>query len=77
MFMAQDAKKLRPGVVGGVKGKVGFMSEVCGLTSVVSGRDTEKDVFPMKYDLVSVAPGAEEIKVWNQLDASTSIISLD
>jgi len=62
--------------VGGVKGKVGLMSEVCGLTSAVPGRDVEKDVFPMKYDLVCVRPGAEEIEVWNQLDGSTSIISL-
>jgi len=76
VFMVQDAKKLRPGVVGGVKGKVGLMSEVCGLTSAVPSRDVEKDVFPMKYDLVRVSPGAEEIEVWNQLAGSTSIISL-
>ncbi len=76
MFMAQDAKKLRPGVVGGVKGRVGFMSEVCGLASAVPGRDAEKDVFPMKYDMAIVKPGAQEIEVWNQLDGSTSTISL-
>ena len=77
VFMTQDAKKLRPGVVGGVKGKVGLMSEVCGLASAVPGRDIEKDVFPMKYDFVSIRPGAEEIQVWNQLDGSTSTISSD
>jgi hypothetical protein len=76
VFMVQDAKKLRPGVVGGVKGKVGLMSEVCGITSAVPNRDMNKDVFPMKYDFVFVKPGAEEIEVWNQLDGSTSIISL-
>jgi glutamate synthase domain-containing protein 1 len=76
VFMVQDAKKLRPGVVGGVRGRVGLMSEVCGLTSAVPGRDQQKDVFPMKYDLVCVRPGAEEIEVWNQRDGSTSIISL-
>lgn len=76
VFMVQDTKKLRPGVVGGVKGKVGLMSEVCGLTSAVPGRDLSKDVFPMKYDFVTIKPGAEEIDVWNQLDGSTSIISL-
>jgi hypothetical protein len=75
-FMVHDAKKLRPGVVGGVKGKVGLMSEVCGLNSAVPDRDTEKDVFPMKYDFVSVRPGAGEISVWNQLDGSTSTINL-
>jgi len=76
VFMVQDAKKLRPGVVGGVKGRVGLMSEVCGLTSAVPDRDTEKDVFPMKYDFVAVRPGAEEIEIWNQLDGSTTTISL-
>ncbi len=76
VFMVQDAKKLRPGVVGGVKGKVGLMSEVCGLEAAVPGRDVQKDVFPMKYDFVCVRPGAEEIEVWNQLDGSTSTISL-
>jgi glutamate synthase domain-containing protein 1 len=76
VFVLQDAKKLRPCVVGGVRGKVGIMSEVCGLTEAVPGRDMEKDVFPMKYDLVMVKPGAEEIEVWNQLEGSTSIISL-
>ena len=76
VFMVHDSKKLRPGVVGGIKGKVGLMSEVCGLTSAVADRDMSKDVFPMKYDLVTVKPGAEEIEVWNQLDGSTSTISL-
>lgn len=76
VFMVQDAKKLRPGVVGGVKGRIALMSEVCGLSSAVPGRDVEKDVFPMKYDLVSIAPGAKEITIWNQLEGSTSTISL-
>jgi glutamate synthase domain-containing protein 1 len=66
-FMLQDSKKLRPGVVGGVKGKIGLMSEECGLDSAVPGRDREKDVFPMKYDMVIVEPGAQEVRVWNQL----------
>jgi hypothetical protein len=52
------------------------MSEVCGVTAAVPGRDTSKDVFPMKYEFVFVRPGAEEIEVWNQLDGSTTTISL-
>ena len=52
------------------------MSEVCGLTAAVPDRDVEKDAFPMKYDLVSVRTGAEEIEVWNQLDGSTTTINL-
>ncbi len=76
VFMVHDTKKLRPGVVGGVKGKVCLMSEVCGINSLLPDRETEKDVFPMKYDLGIIEPGAEEIKTWNQLDGSTSTISL-
>jgi glutamate synthase domain-containing protein 1 len=66
-FMVQDAKKLRPGAVGGVKGKYGLMSEECGLESVVPNRDREEDVFPMKYDMAIIKPDAQEVTVWNQL----------
>ncbi|UCG79051.1 MAG: glutamate synthase [Nitrospirota bacterium] len=66
-FMVQDAKKLRPGVVGGVKGKYALMSEECGLDKAIPVRDKTKDIFPMKYDMVIVSPGAREVKVWNQL----------
>lgn len=66
-FMVQDSKKLRPGVVGGVKGKYGLMSEECGLDKAVPERDRSEDIFPMKYDMVIVSPEAKEVKVWNQL----------
>lgn len=66
-FMVQDSKKLRPGVVGGVKGKYALMSEECGLDRVIPERDKDKDIFPMKYDLVIVSPQAGEVKVWNQM----------
>jgi glutamate synthase domain-containing protein 1 len=66
-FMAQDAKKLRPGAVGGAKGKFALMSEGCGVDRVLPQRDRSRDIFPMKYDLVVVTPGAEEVRVWNQL----------
>lgn len=66
-FMLQDAKKLRPGVVGGVKGKYGLMSEECGLDAIVPDRDKSADIFPMKYDMVMIKPDAEEVTVWNQL----------
>jgi glutamate synthase domain-containing protein 1 len=66
-FMVQDAKKLRPGVVGGVTGKYGLMSEECGLESAVPKRDREEDVFPMKYDMVIIKPDAQEVTIWNQL----------
>jgi len=66
-FMLQDAKKLRPGVVGGVKGKFALMSEECGVDRAVPKRDKQKDIFPMKYDMVIVSPQAKEVRVWNQL----------
>ena len=66
-FMVQDAKKLRPGVVGGIPGKYGLMSEVCGLDAALPGRDRSTDIFPMKYDMAIIAPDAREVKVWNQL----------
>jgi len=66
-FMVHDSKKLRPGVVGGKPGKYALMSEVCGVDSAVPDRDTSTDIFPMKYDTVIIAPGAREVKVWNQL----------
>ncbi|MEW6110128.1 MAG: glutamate synthase [Nitrospirota bacterium] len=66
-FMVQDAKKLRPGVVGGVKGKYALMSEECGLDKAVPDRNRSDDIFPMKYEMVIVSPGAEEVKVWNEL----------
>jgi glutamate synthase domain-containing protein 1 len=66
-FMVQDSKKLRPGVVGGIKGKYALMSEECGIDKVIPKRDRSKDIFPMKYDMVIVSPDAQEVKVWNQL----------
>ncbi len=66
-FMLHDSKKLRPGVVGGVKGKYALMSEECGLDSAIPKRDKSKDIFPMKYDMVIVSSQAEGVKVWNQL----------
>ncbi len=66
-FMVHDSKKLRPGVVGGVKGKYALMSEECGVDSAVPERDRGEDIFPMKYDLVTISPLAEEVTVWNQL----------
>jgi len=67
--MVQDSKKLRPGVVGGKKGKYALMSEECGVDSAVPERNRDRDIFPMKYDMVIISPGAEEIRVWNQLHA--------
>ena len=76
VFMVHDTKKLRPGVVGGVKGKIGFFSETCALNYLFPNRDTTKDVYPMKYDFVYVKPDAKEIKIWNQKLGQTTTITL-
>lgn len=67
MFMVQDAKKLRPGAIGGRPGKYALMSEECGVDSAIPDRDRTHDVFPMKYDMVVVQPEAVGVNVWNQL----------
>ncbi len=75
IFMVQDAKKLRPGIVGGVPGKYALMSEVCGVDAVIPERDRSKDVFPMKYDMVMINKDAKEIKIWNQKNGSMSTVN--
>ena len=67
IFMVQDSKKLRPGVVGGAKGKYALMSEMCGLDRAIPQRDRSADIFPSKYDMAMVTPDAQEVQVWNQL----------
>lgn len=74
-FMVQDSKKLRPGVVGGIKGKFALISEECGLDRVVPDRNRSNDIFPMKYDMAIVLPGADEVKVWNQLQRWTTTMN--
>jgi glutamate synthase domain-containing protein 1 len=67
VFMTQDAKKLRPGAIGGGPGKYALMSEECGVDQAVPNRRKAEDIFPMRYDFVTIAPGAQEVQVWNQL----------
>lgn len=68
VFMVQDSKKLRPGVVGGAPGRFALMSEECGLDKAIPDRDKTVDFSPMKYDMVMVTPDARELKQWNQLN---------
>ncbi len=74
-FMVQDSKKLRPGVAGGRKGMVAMSSEECGLDRIIPERDHSIDIFPMKYDMLIIAPEAKEIKLWNQLQGWTTTIN--
>ena len=68
LFMVQDSKKLRPGVVGGKPGIYAFSSEVCGLDAVLPDRDVSKDIQPMHLDTVIVPPTREEIRICRQTD---------
>ena len=71
VFMAQDRKKLRPGVVGGRPGMYAFSSEVCGLDAVIPDRDKSKDIQPMHLDTAIVGPDRQEVKICRQTEPLT------
>ncbi len=66
LFMVQDRKKLRPGVVGGHPGRFAFSSEICGLDAVIPDRDKNSDFQPMHLDTALVGPDRQEILTWSQ-----------
>ncbi|MGM0644789.1 MAG: glutamate synthase [Thermodesulfobacteriota bacterium] len=66
MFMAQDSKKLRPGVVGGKPGLYAFSSEVCGLDAAIPDRDASNDFQPMHLDTAYVGPERKEVSICRQ-----------
>jgi len=68
LFMVQDRKKLRPGVVGGRPGQFAFSSEICGLDAVIPDRDKRKDFQPMHLDTAIVGPDRKEIRICRQTD---------
>lgn len=68
LFMAQDRKKLRPGVVGGRPGCFAFSSEICGLDAAIPDRDKSKDFQPMYLDTAIVGPDRQEVKICCQTD---------
>ena len=68
IFMVQDRKKLRPGVVGGRPGCWAFASEICGLDAAVKDRDKSKDFQPMHLDTAIVGPDRQEIAICSQTD---------
>jgi hypothetical protein len=71
MFLVQDSKKLRPGIIGGKPGIYCCSSELCGLDAAIPDRDRDKDFQPMKYDLAYVDSRRREIKIWNQWETFT------
>ncbi len=68
VFMAQDRKKLRPGVVGGRPGMYAFSSEICGLDAIIPDRDKTKDFQPMHLDTAIVGPDRQEVHICRQTD---------
>jgi len=66
LFMVQDSKKLRPGIVGGTAGMFAFSSEECGLDAAIPARSKSGDFQPMKYDTVMIPPNRQEVVRWNQ-----------
>jgi hypothetical protein len=68
LFLVQDRKKLRPGVVGGRPGLYAFSSELCGLDAAVPTRDKGKDFQPMHLDTAMVGPDRQEVKICSQTE---------
>ncbi len=68
LFMVQDRKKLRPGVVGGKSGMYAFSSEICGLDAAIPQRDKHKDFQPMHLDTAIVGPDRREARICSQND---------
>lgn len=68
LFMVQDRKKLRPGVVGGKPGLFAFSSEICGLDAAIPYRDKSKDFQPMHLDTAIVGPNRQEVRICSQAD---------
>ncbi len=66
MFMVQDRKKLRPGIVGGRPGLFAFSSEACGLDAAIPDRDKSKDFQPMHLDTAIVSPDCQEVRICRQ-----------
>ncbi len=68
LFMVQDRKKLRPGIVGGRPGLYGISSEMCGLDIAIPDRDRSKDFQPMYMDTAVIGPGRKEVTTCRQTE---------
>jgi glutamine phosphoribosylpyrophosphate amidotransferase len=66
LFMVQDRKKLRPGVVGGKKGFYAFSSEICGLDAVIPDASREEYFQPMHLDTAIVNRDRQEVRLCSQ-----------
>jgi len=68
LFLVQDRKKLRPGVVGGRPGMYAFSSEICGLDAAIPDRDKSADFQPMYLDTAIVGPDRKEVSICRQTE---------
>jgi len=68
LFIVQDRKKLRPGVVGGRPGLYAISSEMCGLDAAIPDRDKSKDFQPMHLDTAIIRPDRQEVEICRQTD---------
>jgi hypothetical protein len=66
--MAQDRKKLRPGVVGGKPGLYALSSEMCGLDAAVPDRDKGADFQPMHLDTAIIYKDRKEVTICRQTE---------
>ncbi len=66
LFMVQDRKKLRPGIVGGEPGRYGFATEVCGLDAVYPQRNCRQDYQPLQLETVVVGPDRRGLTIFGQ-----------
>ncbi len=67
VFMAQDRKKLRPGVVGGKPGFYVFCSEICGLDAILP-QNGHVYYQPMHQETATVSPERQEVRACSQMD---------
>jgi glutamate synthase domain-containing protein 1 len=65
MGVVNDAKKLRPTVIGKHNDMVVIASEVCGIDMVIPGRNLKEDVYPRERETVIINNGLE-IEKWQQ-----------
>ena len=68
LFLVQDRKKLRPGVVGGKPGLYAISSEMCGLDAAIPDRDKSKDFQPMYLDTAFIGPERQEVSTCRQTE---------
>jgi glutamate synthase domain-containing protein 1 len=68
LFIVQDRKKLRPGVVGGKPGLYAISSEMCGLDAAIPDRDKSQDFQPMHLDTAVIRPSRREVETCRQTE---------